>query len=252
LHCAAENPDADKHCSRCGARLPFNAPTEEHVEVQQPEPFYVPRRGELTSALMHSLESFRAGAVSRETFLERLRSALENVPAVFRGLIAKVEEASEDLPLYGDGVVIALEDCQVLFESGLREMLQYSVAGDDFHLRFGRLLVEKGEEEYLRVLDALQRDAHQGAFAGVDDLVGKLMEARRAGDCTEAVYQDELKQFQDHCDEVLEEAQSLIHAGLEAAGSETVNDETALKTSESLLQAADKLGGLVLNLYHPG
>ncbi len=146
--CAAINT-TERDCHNCQARLPF-APPEELLEP--PEAVSVPRRGEITAHLRAGLEEHRSGALATDVLAGRLIKASAAVPEVFSALC---EQLAPDQDGYLENVRMRLGDCQALFESGLSQMLDGLSSGEDFPVRFGWLLVEKGEDEYIRLLETL-------------------------------------------------------------------------------------------------
>ncbi len=151
--CAAANPGDERTCHHCNARLPFAPPTE----VAEPEEAVtIPRRGEITAHLRAGLEEHRAGALATDVLAGRLIKASAAVPQVFTDLC---EQLATDEEGYLESVRARLGDCQALFESGLAQMLDGLSNGEDFPVRFGWLLVEKGEDEYLRLLETLVSDS---------------------------------------------------------------------------------------------
>lgn len=251
IQCSSENPDGQQICSDCGARLPFRPGEQATEDVAATERFAVPRQGELTGPLRHGLETFQDGTLSEEEFMGRLLAATENVPKIFAHLVEQVEAESEDLQTYGDGVVTSLLDCQALFLSGLQEMLGFRETADPGNLRLGWLLVEKGEEEYIRILKALKNDAKGERFR-VDDLLGRLVIAYHEGVCSAEDFREQLRAFREHASETLDEVGRLVDGGLEKALDGGPEEESVLEEATAKLdEAAEKLGGLILNLYRP-
>lgn len=250
MQCSTANDDRLRHCGQCGAVLPFSPPTG--AEVEESPRFEVPRRGEMTAGLKHGLDGLRAGSLTLEEFLEKINRAIENVPIVFATILESLEEPDEDLSDYIEGVKTSLTDCQTMFLSGLDEMSRYSEDEDPFHLRFGWLLVEKGEQEYVQIIEALNNDADGESLLGTQDLLGRLAGRLAAGEIQKEQYLEYLEQFEDSARQCLDRAQRLIEAGVDAARQFDGEDETPFqRASEQAAQAADELGALVLNLYHP-
>jgi len=250
VQCSTANDDRLRHCGQCGAVLPFSPPTE--AEVEKTPEFEVPREGEMTAGLKHGLDGLRAGSLTLDDFLEKINRAIQNVPIVFATILESLEEPDEDLSGYVDGVKTSLLDCQTMFLSGLDEMSRFGEDEDPFHLRFGWLLVEKGEQEYVQIIKTLNNDADGESLLGTQDLLGRLAGQLAAGEIQQAEYLEHLEQFEDSARQCLDRAQRLIEAGIDAARQFDGEDEAPFqKASEQAAQAADELGGLVLNLYHP-
>lgn len=247
VKCGSSNPRTEQQCHNCGARLPFLPPTDSEVSTASTETFRVPRKGELTALLHHGIEQLRAGVLSPAEFQERVEAALENVPLVFSTIIQEIQETSEELPGYGDGVITSLSDCQVLFESGLTELLHFTDDQDDFHLRFGWLLLEKGEHEYVEILQALQRDAANRPFLGADNVLGRLCADFEKGSLDQKAFQAELTRFNEVCQQTLLEIGEVVQSGIQIASKAETDsmDEAALQMET----ARELMGGLLLNLY---
>lgn len=251
VQCSTENDNDKRFCGNCGAKLPFLPPSSE-VEVEKREQFRVPREGELTATLRHGLDNLLAGHLAPAEFCERLHRAQENVPLVFQSLLQDLQEAAAEVPQYGEGVETSLLDCQALFLSGLDEMARFGSTNDPFHLRFGWLLVEKGEEEYLRIARALKKDAQGDQFSGGRDILGHLAHRFQMGEISSQEYVSTLNEFADSAEERLARARELLQDGVEAALSFEAEGEECLEEANQCTQrAADELGGLILNLYQP-
>lgn len=250
VQCSTANDEHLRYCGQCGAVLPFSPPTE--AEVEQIPRFEVPRRGEMTAGLKHCLDGLRAGCFSTEEFLEKIDRALQNVPLVFATIIESLEEPDADLAGYVDGVKTSLLDCQAMFLSGLDEMSRFGEDEDAFHLRFGWLLVEKGEQEYVQIIEALNKDADAKGPLYRQDLLGRLAGRLAEGEIRQEEYLQHLEQFEESALQCLDRVQRLVEAGIEAARQFDGEDEGPFqKASEQAAQAADELGALVLSLYHP-
>lgn len=247
VKCGHPNPNSEQHCQKCGARLPFRPPTETAVPEEATETFRVPVRGELTALLYQGIEQLRGGSLLLEEFQQRIETALETVPSVFSAILDEVQESSEELTAYGDGVCVSLLDCQALFESGLNELLHFTEDQDDFHLRFGWLLLEKAETEYVQILKTLQRDAQGRPFDGADNVVGRLYADLLRGTLNDENYQAELRRFEEVSLDRLEDVGTLLSKGVALASKKETH---GLQDAMELLQeASDKLGKVLLNLY---
>lgn len=245
-HCSAVNSESDRHCLGCNARLPFELPSE----LQDPpanEPFMVPRRGELTAALRQGLADFRAGSLPGRELNERLRRALTNVPAVFAAMAEKLGDLQGES--YGQEVLVSLGDSQALFEAGLAEMLQGVDSNDDAPLRFGWLLVEKGEEEYIRILETLRRDAGGGPFSAQPDALARLFDARERGELDAEGLRQALDELEQHLAQVVEESLGEIRQGLQQARSFDGSDPRPVEQArQTLRQAAQGLAEALLSV----
>lgn len=239
LQCSATNPDSEAACRRCGA--------EKLQEPAAPDsPFTVPRRGELTAGLRQGLEGLRSGELKPEEMAERLRRATQNVPLVFEAVIGQLPGGSDE---YSHGVIVSLEDCQALFETGIGDMLRGLEVGDPFPLRFGWLLVEKGEEEYIRILQALRRDASGGPFAGLPDALSQLVDAHQRGELDADQLRSSLDALEDHLSSILETSWDDIRQGIDRARSAGGEDVEALAEARNRLRlAAERLAEALLSL----
>lgn len=221
------------------------------------EPFVVPRRGELTAALRQGLAEFRAGELPAPEFIGRLRRALTNVPAVFAAMAGQLGDLPglSTAPVvagaegYAQEVLVSLGDSQSLFEAGLAEMLQGVEANDDAPLRFGWLLVEKGEEEYIRILETLRRDARGGPFTGQPDALARLAEARERGELDAEGLGQALDQLEQHLARVVEGSLVEIRQGLQQARSfDGANPRPVEQARRTLRQAAQGLAEALLSV----
>ena len=135
-------------------------------------------------------------------------------------------------------------------------MSRYDVTerpGDDFHLRFGWLLIEKGEQEYIAIVETLRNDAGKSGMPESQDVLGRMVLELSEGRLEQEEYLRNVAEFETSALECLDRAQELILSSTEAArtfdgSSQRPLEESFTKASE----AAEELGSLVLTLYHPG
>jgi hypothetical protein len=150
---------------------------------------------------------------------------------------------------YAQEVLVSLGDSQALFEAGLAEMLQGVESHDDGPLRFGWLLVEKGEEEYIRILETLRRDAGGGPFTGQPDALARLLDARERGELDAEGLRLALDQLEQHLAQVVEESLGEIRQGLQQARSFDGADLRSVEQArQSLRQAAQGLAQALLSV----
>lgn len=99
------------------------------------------------------LEKARDGTLDAEQ-LERVRLKLERLQ---QQLVEELEEEGEEVVAFREGVLDALADAFTLMHYGLDEMGRYLESNEPSLLRLARLLLEKGEQEYLGLQRELRR-----------------------------------------------------------------------------------------------
>lgn len=120
------------------------------------------------------LEKARSGELAVDDLL-RVRDQLELLAAELRDELWV--EGEDEVEAYRDQVLNSLEDAFTLLNYGLDELERFLDSQDPALLRVGRLLMEKGEQEYLnlqRELRRVERAANPGERTV--NLWGQLLE----------------------------------------------------------------------------
>lgn len=113
------------------------------------------------------------------------------------------EEDDDEVEEFRIGMLDALSDAFTVMHYGLDELSQFQVGEDPAPLRVGRLLLEKGESEYLSILKEVgrtERSSRPGERTS--NWWGQLLESLKAADEDEVgpVIQSARSTVQDHLD----------------------------------------------------
>lgn len=167
------------HCAslRLGNLLQNCNVRADQEKSRRGEPSPVDKRSGVGGPL---LEKARAGELSLDD-LAQVRAKLQNL---HHSLSAELwEEGEEEVEAFRDEVLDSLSDAFTLLNYGLDEFQGYLESSEPARLRLGRLLLEKGEQEYLglqRQLRRVERAARPGERTV--NLWGQLLEIARNPD----------------------------------------------------------------------
>lgn len=112
----------------------------------------------LVAPLLDLALHMQAGHLTPAEYLERIHRAQGRFQRL-RGRMAESILAGTNLEAYREGLMEALDDTFNLLQYGLEELQIYRVGENRAPLRMGRLLLEKGEQEYLALLEIIQKEA---------------------------------------------------------------------------------------------
>ncbi len=213
--------------------------------IQQSLLFSIPRPGDLTADLFQAIQRLDTEA-DREALRERLLWAAQQIPRVFAGARDVLEQLETSSIDYREGIEQALNDAQQLFENGIEEMLSYADHQDRFHLRYGRLLLEKGEQEYLAVLEAFEQDERALAYLDRRDYLGQLAYEYEQGSIAREDFLRSLEGFERHLQGELEQASLSLKEALELGREFSEGDHSRLRRAQKSLRAVTRLLGKVL------
>ncbi|MBN9417160.1 hypothetical protein ABS71_12765 [bacterium SCN 62-11] len=115
----------------------------------------------LVTPLLDLALHMQAGHLTPEEYLERIQKAQGRFQRL-RGRLAESILAGTNLEAYREGLMEALDDTFNLLQYGMEELQVYRIGENRAPLRMGRLLLEKGEQEYLALLEILQKDDTPG------------------------------------------------------------------------------------------
>lgn len=121
-------------------------------------------------------ERMERGELEPGEYKKQLLKAQQRLTELFDRMAAQLEREGRHDEAYRDGVVEALADAIALFQYGLDELMQYQPGEDRAPIRLGRLLLEKGEQEYLALLDVLQGGTEDAERERTVNLWGHLRE----------------------------------------------------------------------------
>ena len=136
------------------------------------------RKSGLVGPVLDLAAELEHGGLAQDDYLDGLEKA--------RGRFARLKErmlevmhSGKAFESYRDGLSDSLEDAFTMLSWGIEELRDYKLGASREAVRIGRLLLEKGEQEYLAVLEILQSDAPGSERERTLNLWGQLLEASR-------------------------------------------------------------------------
>jgi hypothetical protein len=136
--------------------------------------FSIPKRSGVAVPL---IEKAQAGQLSRE----HLAAVQQQLERLHQQMAADLSQDDPEVESFLRDVLDCLADAFNLMHFGLDEMGQFLGNGDASHLRMGRLLLEKGEQEYLAIQKELRRVERAASPAErTVNLWGQLLELARS------------------------------------------------------------------------
>ncbi|MFN8612137.1 MAG: hypothetical protein U0931_31625 [Vulcanimicrobiota bacterium] len=115
----------------------------------------------LVAPLLELSQQMQTGHLSPEDYVDRLNRAQGRFQRL-RGRMAESILGGTNMQAYREGLMEALDDTFNLLQYGLEELQLYRVGENRAPLRMGRLLLEKGEQEYLALLEIVQAEEDNG------------------------------------------------------------------------------------------
>ncbi len=260
IYCKHPNPYNARYCASCNARIPdlkqsflagIKEETVEGDSVKQDEaPFPVPKPGDMTGALFELTEMVLSGEMSPVEFSCEIRLSMTNIGSVFDSLCGEIESLAGDMADYADTVVSLLENVQFMLEKALEEMLMFADDQDDSHIRFGRVLAQRAELEYIQILEMLKYDSSINPFEGAPNVLGNLARRYFEGELGLTTFQDELKEYEESTMASLYNCKTTLTEGFALAGKFDGNNREILTIAiDRLTEAADGLSKLIVNLH---
>lgn len=127
-------------------------------EEDNPVSGMIARNPGLVAPVLELADQMQLGQMTPAAY----REGIERAQGRFNRLYGRLTDmllAGRDLEDYRDGLMESLTDTFNILQYGLDELLLYKVGEDRAPIRMGRLLLEKGEQEYLALMEILQGDA---------------------------------------------------------------------------------------------
>ncbi|MBS2039310.1 hypothetical protein JST97_30275 [bacterium] len=115
----------------------------------------------LVAPLLELSQQMQTGHLTPDDYIDRIQKAQGRFQRL-RGRMAESILNGNNLQGYREGLMEALNDTFNLLQYGLEELEGYRVGDDRAPLRMGRLLLEKGEQEYLALLEIIQNEEEAG------------------------------------------------------------------------------------------
>lgn len=260
IYCKHPNPYNARYCASCNARIPdlkqsflagMKEESAEGGEVKgEDEPFPIPKPGDMTGALFELAEMALSGEISPVEFACEIRLSITNIGSVFDSMCGEIEGLAGDMADYADTVVSLLENVQFMLEKALEEMLLFSGDRDESHIRFGRVLAQRAELEYIQILEMLKYDSSINPYEGAPNVLGNLAGRYFEGEMGLTTLQDELKDYEESAMASLYSCKGMLTEGFALAGKFDGNNREVMTAAiDKLTEAADELSKLIVNLH---
>lgn len=265
IYCGHSNTLGARYCSKCNARIPdmkeFLTPQDETgdpdketqpVEEPEEELFPIPQPGDMVGPLFRLSNAAMAGEVTPQDLGGKLRTSLENLDGAFDIIFSEIESIQTDVEDYREQVLALLENVHFMFEKGLEEMLLFVEDNDTAHLRFGRILAQRAELEYIQILEMLQIDANAptNPFRGAPNVVGNLADQFYQGNITLEELKKDLDEFEKVANVYFERGTKFLKEGFDLARKfDGSNEEVMAAAIDRLTEAGDEISKAIINLH---
>jgi len=262
IYCKNPNPYNARYCSHCNAKIPnlrqsFLAEAEEEDKKdeeektsEQEELFPIPRPGDMTGPLYNLAAMVSSKEISLGQFGDALRTSLDNLESAFDEIYSDVESIDTEVADYRSEVVALLENVNFMFNKGLEEMLLFEEDSDASHLRFGKILVQRAEMEYIQVLEMLMRDASMNPFEGAPNVVGDLARRYFDGEINQEAFKEQVGEFEKVAMESFENSRKMIDEAFKLAKNfEGTGEEDISRAIDKLTDAGNELSKIIINLH---
>jgi len=264
IYCKNPIPYNARYCSHCNAKVPDLKQSfmmemaekegqEEELDVVAEEvPFDIPRPGDLVGGLFELTDLALDGEISKGEFEERMEKAMSNTNTIFDSMYEGVEEIQTDLEDYRDQVLSLLENVHFILMKGLEEIRFFADDGDSSHIRFGRVLAQRGELEYIQIMEMLRYDytTSVNPFEDAPNVIGNLGKRYYKGEINLEALKEEVERFEKITQENKTRAEKLLEEGFKLVRDFDGKDESKLeKAIKKLKDAGDEFSKLIINLH---
>lgn len=267
LYCSGSNPYHARFCVHCNAKLPdikFSASihTGEADDEQAGEPetqpevqetaLEIPKPGSLVGSLFSLCNSVLNEEISPSEFGERIRRALESVDSIFGSIYEGIGSTDTQAEEYKEQVLTLLENVQFMFVKALEEILLFEDDQAPYHIRYGRMLAQRAELEYIQIVEMLVYDASgsYNPFEGAPFVLGNLAEEFYCGELSLDEFKQQLKDLEKVTNGYFEKGSSLVKEGFALADRFDGNNGEILQTAiDKLAEAGDEISKAIINLH---
>lgn len=274
VYCGSANPRHSRFCASCRARFPDwpgqlqsydddaddetgknddESGADPDVEIrQQNEPISVPRHGEIVGGLFRFTEEVLDGRITAGEFSERLERMEDAVSSAFSSVFSDLGQLTSEVDDYTGFISDLLRYVQFTLRLSFREMSIFRDDGDPDHLRFGRMLAQRAELEYIRIMEMLRSDSRADPFSGQPFVVGNMASGVIEGTLDIREFHERLEKLETLLKRQIEKSGELIRKGFrEAERYDGKDDDIIVNSIRDFATAGDLLARMVLNLTNP-
>jgi hypothetical protein len=266
IYCGKHNPFQARFCINCSAKIPdlkYSTSTKEkktadesEEKPDQTEKKYdkldVPDPGSLVGSLFVLCESVLNDQITPSEFGSRIRKAIESIDPVFGAIYDGISTTETDGEEYRDQVLTLLENVQFMFVKALEELLLFEKDQAPYHIRFGRMLAQRAEMEYIQIIEMLVYDAKADCnpFEGAPFVLGNLAEDFYIGRLSLQGFKEKLTAFEKTTNNYLKRGNQLLKNGFALAAKFDGTDGEILQAAiDKLAEAGDEISKAIINLH---
>lgn len=266
IYCKNPIPYNSRYCSYCNAKVPDlkqsflmemaekerKEEEEEEQEIAEEEPFLIPRPGDMVGGLFQLTDQVLNDEITTGEFEQRIGMAMSNTNSIFESIYEGLEDIQTDLDDYREQVLSLLENVHFMFMKGLEEIRFFTDDTDPSHIRFGRVLTQRAELEYIQIMEMLKYDctATINPFEGSPNVIGNLGKRYYKGEINLSALKEEVDRFEKVTQENKKKGEKLVEEGFKLARDFDGKDESKLeKAIDKLKEGADEFSKLIINLH---
>lgn len=262
IYCKSPNPYNARYCSSCNARIPDlrqtfisgmkenEAESKDDEASNNEETFPMPVPGSMVGPLFELSDMVQINEISLQEFADRMNGSLERIGPAFESIYSDVERTGAEAQDYTDTIISLLENVHFMFEKGMEEMLFYTEDQDPSHLRFGRLLAQRAELEYIQILEMIRYDSSTNPFEGAPNVMGKLAGMYFDGNISLTEFKKEIQNLEENTMKIFEKSRQLLDEGFKIAGTfDGVSEGVLGNAIDKLVEAGDELSKAIVNLH---
>lgn len=262
-YCGQTNPGMIKFCPGCTSKRP--EPDEqcpgggqEENEAESPagqegtDFVKVPRQGEIVGGLFRLSDQASNGEIGPHAFKQKIASLSGDIQDIFHTICSELGGIDTDADEYRDFTLDLMHNVQYMFDLSLKELALFPEDGDNAHLRYGRMLAQRAELEYIDIMKMLRADAALNPFSGVPNVLGGLGSLIMEGKLGREDYLARLQDLENLLDRQIQNALKLVKEGMARARKFDGTDDGILHEAiRTLSTAGDLLARAVINLHNP-
>ncbi|MCE1245371.1 MAG: hypothetical protein LWY06_01870 [Firmicutes bacterium] len=265
LYCGGQNPIYGRFCTTCSAKKPeFKYTTKISADNDSQEisgsalnalrkySLEIPKPGSLVGSLFALCNNVLNEEISIFEFGESVSQAIESVDSIFGAIYDGIGSTDTQAEEYKEQLLTLLENVQFMFVKALEEIFLYSQDQAPYHIRYGRMLAQRAELEYIQIVEMLVSDAsgNYNPFEGAPFVLGTLAEEFYEGKLTLDEFKEQLSDFKNATYTYLEKGRSLAREGFALAEAfDGDNGDTMQAAIDKLSEAGDEISKAIINLH---
>ncbi len=259
VYCGHPNPYNARFCVNCNARIPDlrqkfiqEQDKEEPVSVSKNAEFKAPKPGDIVGGLFELSDKALSGEISPAEFGDTIMFMSENIQAAFDTIFSELEQIPEDVGDYASNVREIVEEVQFMLTKGLEEMYLFSQDQDPSHIRFGRMIAQRAELDYIGVMEMVNADAHANPFEGESNVLGRMASLVMRGEMDSNTFCENVSTLENTVLGYIDKSKKILKDAFKKAKEfDGSNEEVLTKAIDQTKEATEVLSKAILNLYDP-